>query len=178
MFTNQARLVVTSIFLALMAFFFYERRFELAAAVLLLIALLIWGYFKEGPIILAAKFYHDNNFTKAEALLRQIHNPNWLSKKRRGFYEFMLGGICLKRNEYKQAECHYEIAARYPLRSTNDHVAALVHVANISLRFNEFDKAETYLTQATRDYDKINARMKEVIAKIEKELKARKAGTA
>ncbi|MBW4890967.1 hypothetical protein KXQ82_14665 [Mucilaginibacter sp. HMF5004] len=175
MFTNQARIAVIGIFAVMVAVFIYARTYEVAAVAGLLMLVLIWGYFKEGPIILAAKFYHNKDFDRAESLLQQIHKPEWLSKKRRGFYEFMLGGIALKKNDFAQAEVHYELAAQYPLRSANDHVAALVHVANISVRNANYEKAEAYLKLATRQEEKISAKMKDVIAQIEKELKTRKA---
>jgi tetratricopeptide (TPR) repeat protein len=175
MFTNQARIVVIGVFIMLLVFFIYQHNYQLAGASVIFIAVLIWGYFREGPIILAAKHYHNNNFDRAEELLLQIHKPEWLSTKRRGFYEFMLGGICLKRNAFEQAEKHYEIAAQYPLRSANDHVAALVHVANIGLRQHNYEKAEAYLKLATRQEEKISAKMKDVIARLQKELKNRKA---
>ena len=176
MFTNQARVVVIGIFIMLLIFFIFQQNYQLAGVSIIFTLMLVWGYFKEGPIILAAKHYHANDFDRAEELLHQIHKPEWLSKKRRGFYEFMLGGICLKRNELNNAERHYELAAQFPLRSTNDHVAALVHVANIGLRQSNFEKAEAYLKLATRQEDKISAKMKDVIARLEQELKNRKVG--
>jgi len=175
MFTNQARLLVVCVFAVFLAVFIYMHTYEVAAADGLLMLVVIWGYFKQGPIILAAKHYHNKDFDRAESLLLQIHKPQWLSKRRRGFYEFMLGGICLKRNDFAQAEVHYELAAQYPLRSANDHVGALVHVANISVRNANYEKAEAYLKLATRQEEKISAKMKDVIAQIEKELKTRKA---
>lgn len=175
MFTNQARILVIGMFAAALAFFVYKANYQLAAASGVFILILVWGYFKEGPIILAAKYYHNNDYERAEDLLNQIYKPEWLSKKRRGFYEFMLGGICLKRNDFKQAEKHYELAAQYPLRSANDHVAALAHVANIGLRQKNYEKAEAYLRMATRQEEKISAKMKDVIARLEKELKNQKA---
>jgi hypothetical protein len=175
MFTNQARIVVIGIFLMLLAFFIYQHNYQLAAVSVLFVFMLIWGYFREGPIILAAKHYHNNDFERAEELLMQIYKPEWLSKKRRGFYEYMLGGVCLKRSEFDKAEKHYELAAQFPLRSANDHVAALVHVANIGLRQNNYEKAEAYLKLATRQEEKISAKMKDVIARLQKELKNRKA---
>jgi len=175
MFTNQARSFVVGIFGVLLAVFIYMRTYEVAAADGLLLLVVIWGYFKQGPIILAAKHYHNKDFDRAESLLLQIRKPEWLSKRRRGFYEFMLGGIALKRNDLTKAEVHYELAAQYPLRSANDHVAALAHVANISVRNANYEKAEAYLKLATRQEEKISAKMKDVIAQIEKELKTRKA---
>ncbi|WP_295653842.1 tetratricopeptide repeat protein [uncultured Mucilaginibacter sp.] len=175
MFTNQARLLVVCVFAVLLAVFIYMHTYEVAAADALLMLVVIWGYFNEGPIILAAKYYHNKDYDKAEELLLQIRKPEWLRKNRRGFYEFMLGGIALKRGDFTKAEAHYELAAQYPLRSANDHVAALVHVANISVRNANYDKAEAYLKLATRQEKKVSAKMKEVIAQIEKELKTRKA---
>jgi tetratricopeptide (TPR) repeat protein len=163
------------IFAATLAFFVYERMYQLAAIAGVFDLILLWGYFREGPIILAANHYHKNDFERAEELLQQIHKPEWLSTKRRGFYEFMMGGICLKKNDFEKAERHYELAAQFPLRSTNDHVAALVHVANIGLRQKNYEKVETYLKMATRQEEKISAKMKDVISRLQNELKNQRA---
>jgi len=171
MFTNNARIVLTGLFLALQLFFMYQHVYELAAVMVLFIAFIIWGYFKEGTVILAAKSFHKKDYDKTEKLLRQITHPNWLGKKRRGFYEFIMGGVLLQRQDYDEAERHYELAAQFPLRSANDHVAALVHVANISIRQHNYDKARAYLQLADKHEGKITAKMKEVISKLEKELK-------
>ncbi|OCX52949.1 hypothetical protein BEL04_01070 [Mucilaginibacter sp. PPCGB 2223] len=175
MFTNQARLAVLGLFGLLVAFFAYQHNYQLVCVVLLLMLLIVWDYFKSGTVILAAKLYHVKDYEKAESLLHQVYNPLWLSRNRRGFYEFMLGGICLKRNDYDEAEKHYEIAAQFPLRNNNDHVAALAHVANINIRKANYEKAEAYLKLATRDEEKIGSKMKEVIQKLQKELQTRKA---
>ena len=171
MFTNKARILVIIVFLLLMGFFAYQHSYELVGVVLLFIILLIWGYFKEGPIILAAKYFHKKEYAKAESLLRQIANPNLLSKKRRGFYEFILGGICMQKQDFEEAEQHYELAAQYPLRTVNDHVAALVHVANISIRNGKYEKAEAYLQLAKDKEEQVTAKMKSVISQIEEVLK-------
>ncbi|RVU00044.1 hypothetical protein EOD41_13865 [Mucilaginibacter limnophilus] len=171
MFTNQARVFVSLMFLALAAFFIYQHTYQLAAVALLLTGFLVWGYFKEGTIVLAARHFHHKEYDKAEKLLRQVRNPEYLSKKRRGFYEFIMGGINLQKREFDAAERHYEIAAQYPLRSVNDHVAALVHVANISIRNGNYEKAEAYLGLADKHKDSITAKMREVLSTLHKELK-------
>jgi hypothetical protein len=174
MFTNNARIILVGFFLALGLFFSYQQVYELMAVSLLFIVLLIWGYFKEGTIILAAKSFHKKNYEKTGLLLNQVTHPSWLSKKRRGFYEFMMGGVALQKQDYPAAEIHYELAAQYPLRTANDHVAALVHVANISIRQGNYDKAEAYIQLANRNQANITAKMKDVIEKLEKELKQHK----
>jgi tetratricopeptide (TPR) repeat protein len=174
MFTNNARIILVGFFLALGLFFSYQQVYELMAVSLLFIVLLIWGYFKEGTVIMAAKSFHKKDYVKSESLLLQISHPGWLSKKRRGFYEFIMGGIALQKQDYTNAEIHYELAAQYPLRTANDHVAALVHVANISIRQGNYDKAEAYIQLANKNRDNITAKMKEVITKLEHELKQHK----
>jgi len=171
MFTNTARVILIGIFLVMGAFFSYEHIYELVAVTLLFVALVIWGYFKEGTVIMAAKRFHHKDYDKAESLLLQISNPVLLSKKRRGFYEFILGGISLQKQDYEAAERHYELAAQFPLRTANDHVAALVHVANISIRQGNYEKAKAYIQLANKQEENITAKMKEVIKKLEKELK-------
>jgi len=174
MFTNTARLLVAVAFTLLACFFIYQHTYELAAVALLFVAMLIWGYFKEGTIILAAKQFHVKNYQKAEELLLQIKRPDWLSNKRRGFYEFMMGGVSLHKQDYAAADEHYERATQYPLRTVNDHVAALVHIVNISIRQGNYDRARTYLSLAESKGEQINAKMRAVITKLEQELQSHK----
>ncbi len=170
MFTNRARILVIGAFIIAMAAAINMRVYEIAAVVGMFILMLIWGYFKEGTVVLAAKAFHNKDYEKTEGLLQQIPNPNWLSKKRRGFYEFMYGGVYLQKQDYNEAEHHYELAAQFPLRSVNDHVAALVHVANISIRKNNIEKAKAYLSLADKHHEKTTAKMKDVINRLHQEL--------
>ena len=171
MFTKRARILVTGLFVVLLSVVLYMRIYPLAAVSVMFIVLLIWGYFKQGSIVLAAKHFHNKDYRGAERLLDEVSRPEWLSKRRRGFYEFIYGGICLQKKEYGDAEKHYEIAAQYPLRSANDHVAALMHVANINVRNGNYDKAKAYLQLAEKHKDKITAKMKDVMERVEQELK-------
>jgi uncharacterized protein HemY len=171
MFSNKARIFVLGVFAVMLVLFAYQRVYQLAAFCLLMIVLVIIEYFRQGTLVLAAKHFHLKDYKKAEDLLRQIRKPEWLSKKRRGFYEYMMGGICLQKQDFTGAEGHYELAAQYPLRSLNDHVAALVHVANISIRLGKYDKAEAYLALALKDKEKITAKMLAVIDRLQQELK-------
>lgn len=174
MFTNKARLLVAAAFTLLMLFFIYQQTYELAAVAFLFTAMLIWGYFKEGTIILAAKQFHLKNYQKAEELLLQIKRPDWLSNKRRGFYEFMMGGVSLHKQDYATADRHYELSTQYPLRTVNDHVAALVHIVNISIRQGNYERAQAYLTLAQNKGEQVNAKMRAVISKLEEELRSHK----
>jgi hypothetical protein len=171
MFTNKVRLFIGFIFLLSLILLAALRLYEFAAVALMMILLLTWDYFKQGTLVVAAKYFHGKEYNKAERYLLQIKNPQWLSKKRRGYYEFIMGGVCLQKQDFEDAEKHYEIAAQYPLRSVNDHVAALVHVANISIRQGNFEKADAYLHLTDKYHETINAKMKSVIERLHQELK-------
>jgi tetratricopeptide (TPR) repeat protein len=173
MFTNRARILVTGAFIVLLGFALQWRVYELVGVIVMFIGLLVYGYFKEGTVIMAAKAFHKKDYDRAESLLDQISRPQWLSKQRRGFYEFIMGGINLQKQDFKEAERHYELAAQYPLRSANDHVAALVHVANINIRFGNFEKAKAYLQLTDQHEAKTTSKMKEVIVKLHQELEGR-----
>ncbi|HVW14993.1 MAG TPA: hypothetical protein VHB54_14250 [Mucilaginibacter sp.] len=171
MFSNRARILVIVVFAAMLAFFVYKQVLELALVCLLMIVLVIVEYFKQGTLVLAAKHYHDKDYAGAETLLKQIKKPEWLWDKRRGIYEYMLGNISLYKQDYEQAALHYDLASKFPLRSVNDHVAALVHAANIQIRLANYDKANAYLQEAMTHEEKMTARMKAVIEKLKLELK-------
>ncbi|MDN3549893.1 tetratricopeptide repeat protein [Mucilaginibacter aquaedulcis] len=171
MFSNKVRIFIAFLFLASLAILLYLRIYELVAVAVMMILLLIWDYFKQGTLVVAAKYFHDKNYEKAEASLKEISNPQWLSKKRRGFYEYIYGGISIQKQDFEAAERHYELAAQYPLHSVNDHVAALVTVANINIRFGNYDKAKAYLQLTEKHADKTTAKMKDVINRLHQELK-------
>ena len=171
MFSNRARILVIGALAILAALAYNWHEYTIGAAIGMFILLMIWGFFKEGPIILAAKSFHKKDYERTEYLLNQVIRPEWLSKKRRGFYEFIMGGVALQKQDFAEAEKHYELAAQFPLRTANDHVAALGHVVNINIRWGNYEKAKAYLQLADKYEDKINAKMKEVINRLHEELK-------
>jgi tetratricopeptide (TPR) repeat protein len=171
MFSNRTRIFIAFIFLLSLGVLVYFHVYELAAVAALMIILLIWDYFRQGTLVVASKHFHVKDFDKTAASLNEIMKPEWLSKKRRGYYEYIYGGLCLQRQDFEGAEKHYEIAALYPLSSVNDHVAALVSVANISIRRGNFEKAEAYLKLTEQHSDKITAKMKDVIKRLHQEIK-------
>lgn len=174
MFSNRIRFFIGFIFFMSLILLSYLRMYEFASVALVMIVLLAWDYFKQGTLVVAARYFHHKEYDKAEQSLLEIFKPQWLSKNRRGYYEFLMGGVYLQKQEFEAAEKHYEIAAQYPLRSVNDHVAALVHVANISIRQGNYDKAEAYLQLTQKNEDSINAKMKDVISRLHQELKKHK----
>jgi tetratricopeptide (TPR) repeat protein len=100
--------------------------------------------------------------------LKEIEDPDRLGRHRRGFYEFIYGNLELYKQNYEEAEKHFQIASRFPLRNQNDKAIVLVHLANINLRKKDKEKAKAYVEKAKTF--KISARVKNIIEKIESEI--------
>jgi len=171
MFSNRTRLFIGTIFLASLIILVDKQLYDFGAFALMIIVLLGWEYVKQGTLVVAAKHFHNKEYDKTERSLNEIFKPEWLSEKRRGYYEFLMGGVCLQKQDFEEASKHYEVAAQYPLRSVNDHVAALVHVANLSIRLGNFEKAEAYLKLTDKHSEKITSKMKDVIQRLRDEIK-------
>lgn len=169
MFSKKARILVIFIALLLLGYTLYERVYELSALVLAGVLFIAYGYFKDGTVVLAAKAYHNKDFDKAERLLKEIKNPDYLRRSRRGYYEVMLGNIELKKENLTEAERHFQIASRFPLRNENEKALVLTQLANLNLRKNEFEKAKAYL-EVTNGL-KVSLRVQDIIKKLEKEIK-------
>jgi len=167
--TRKARLLVVGVFMILLAWTIYQRAYEVSAIVALCLVLLIWSHYKQGSVMLAAKAFHDKDYDKAEQLLKEIKDPDRLSRKRRGFYEFIYGNIELQRNNYEDSERHFQIASRFALRNENDKGIVLAQLANLNLRKHEYEKAKAYIEKAKTL--KISARVQNIIQKIEQEIK-------
>ena len=167
MFTNPVRIAVCILLLLVVAIATYLKVFEVAVFSFMLIGLVIWGYFKEGTVVLAAKQYKDKNYEKAKELLSTVKNPALLNKKRKPYYEFLLGSIAVNQLDYQKAELHLGKAAVLGLRA-NDLGVALMHLANISLRNQDKQKGMVWIHQA--DNLPLTAKYKSIISNIEKEL--------
>ncbi len=168
MLTRKARLWVIGIALLLLAWTISQQVYEITAVIAIGIALLVWGYFREGTVVMAAREFHAKNYDTAEELLKEIEDPARLGRHRRGFYEFIYGNLELHRQNYEEAEKHFQIASNFPLRNQNDKAIVLVHLANINLRKKDYERASAYVEKA-KTY-KITARVKNIILKIESEI--------
>jgi hypothetical protein len=167
MFSNKARIVVCVLLLLTSAFAAYFIVYEIAALAISLACYVIWGYFKEGPIILAAKQYRLKNYQEAKALLLSVKNPDLLNKRRKPYYRFLMGNIAVNQLDFAQAEYHLGQAASLGLRA-NDLGIALMHLANISLRNKDKEKGMVWVNQA--DKLPLTAKYKNILTNIEKEL--------
>ena len=126
---------------------FYDEN-QLAAIAGLMFAFVLWSHFKSSSILMASKFFKNGDYDKARQLLQEVPNPDRLAKNRRGYYEFMMGNIALRDEDYKAAEYHFQIASRFPLGSKNDKSFILIHLANLALRKKDSVRALAYAEKA------------------------------
>lgn len=167
MFTNKGRVLVCFLLgmVAILAAYFVV--YEIVAFCIVLIGLVIYGYFKEGTIIVAAKQYKKEEYQLAKELLESIKYPKYLSKKRKPYYEYLLGNIALHQMDYKKAEMHLANAAKIGLKA-RDLGSAIMQLANISLRENNKEKGLAWIAQAEKI--PLSSRQKSILQNIEKEL--------
>ncbi|RKD12456.1 hypothetical protein BCY91_12490 [Pelobium manganitolerans] len=167
MFTNGARVLVVVLLALASAFAAWQGVFEIAALGLMFIGLIVWGYFKEGPVILAAKAFKQKNYQKAKALLHSIAKPDWLNKRRKPYYYYMLGNIAVTEAHFAEAEVYLARAAVLGLRA-NDLGVSLMHLANIALRNKDKEKGLLWI-QKSQNLP-LTEKYKSILTKIEKEL--------
>lgn len=167
MFTNKARVLVCVLLALATLLALYKEVYEIALLGIFFILYVVWGYFREGTVVLAAQEYKRGNYEKSKSLLLSIKNPNLLSKKRLPYYEFILGNIALKQADYPTAEQHLGRAVVLGLRA-GDIIASLLHLANISLRNKDKETGLIWIAEAKKI--PLSARQKNVAENLEKEL--------
>ncbi|MBC7652936.1 MAG: tetratricopeptide repeat protein [Oligoflexus sp.] len=168
MFTNQARVLVCISLLLVAGLAAFFKVYEISALSGMFIGVVIWGYYKEGPLVLAAKQFKLKNYEKSLALLSSIKNPGLLNKRKKPYYYFLLGSIAINRLDYENAELNLGQAAIGGLRA-NDLGVVLMHLANISLRNHDKEKGMVWINQAEKL--PLTAKYKSILGNIEKELR-------
>lgn len=168
MYNSLGRYALMAIFLlaALVCVFFTQ--YELAAVAGFLFIFVIWSHFRHSSVLMASKYFKNNEYGKAKLMLAEVPNPERLSKSRRGYYEFMQGNIALKEEDYEKAEYHFQLASRFPVGGKTQKGYVLIHLANLALRKKDKERAEVYVSKAKELAE--STRSKDIIVKIEKEI--------
>jgi tetratricopeptide (TPR) repeat protein len=170
MFSAIGRYTLMAIFVIAAGVCLFYDEHQMAAIAVLMFAFVLWSHFKSSSILMASKFFKDGNYEKAYKLLKEVPNPDRLARNRRGYYEFMMGNISLKNEDYKAAEYHFQISSRFPLGTKNDTSFVLIHLANLALRKKDSVRALAYAEKAKELAG--TERTNEIIRKIIKEAKS------
>jgi len=167
MLTPIARIFVSLLLILAALFAVFYGIYSIAAFGVLLAGLVIFGYFKEGTVILAAKQFKNKNYQSAKILLLTIKNPERLNRRRKPYYYLIFGNIALQQLDYPAAETNLAKAAVLGLKA-NDLGSTLMHLANISLRNKNKTKGLYWITEA--DKLPLTQKYKSILKNIELEL--------
>lgn len=146
----------------------FYNQYQLAAVSGLLFAFVVWSHFKHSSVLMASKYFKNNEFDKTKLLLAEVAKPEGLAKSRRGYYEFMQGNMALKEEDYEKAEFHFQLASRFPIGGKNEKSYILIHLANLALRKKDRERAEAY-TKLAKELAE-SSRSKDIIVKLEREI--------
>jgi len=148
MYNAKGRYILMAVFLIASAICLVYKQEELAAVGAMFFGFVLWSHFKQSSILLAAKYYHKGDYDHAERVLAEVPNPDRLARKRRGYYEFMMGNVVLKKGMFDDAERHFQIASRFPLGGKNDKAFVMIHLANLALRKKDKERMIAYIEHA------------------------------
>ncbi|MFC4212847.1 hypothetical protein ACFOWA_16750 [Pedobacter lithocola] len=168
MYSSLGRYILMAVFVLAALVCVYYNQYELAAVAGFLFFFLIWSHFRHSSVLMASKYFKNNEFSKAKLMLAEVPNPKRLSKNRRGYYEFMQGNMALKEEDYEKAEYHFQLASRFPVGGKTQKGYVLIHLANLALRKKDKERAEAYVNLAKELSEP--TRSKDIIVKIEKEI--------
>lgn len=132
------------------------------------IAYLVWSHYREGTVFLATQAFHKQDYEKMKALLAEIKDPEKLRKKRRNYYEFMMGNLALHEGRVDEAEYHFQLASRLPWKRDTEKGFVFINLANINLRKHHYERVPAYLDLARKLH--LTERQHQLIKKIEIEL--------
>ncbi|PYF74167.1 hypothetical protein [Pedobacter nutrimenti] len=148
MYSSRIRYVLMAIFAIYALICLFYQQYQLAAFGGLLLAFLVWSHYKQSSVLLASKYFKNGEFESAATALSEVPDPERLAKNRRGYYEFMMASIALKREEYEEAEYHFQLASLFPLGGKTDKTFVMIHLANLALRKKDKERMLAYIEKA------------------------------
>lgn len=168
MMTSKVRAVVLVITFCTFVWALYARAYQVAGMIFGFMGYLTWSHYREGTVFIATQAFQRKDFERARYLLADIRKPESLRKGRRNYYEFMMGNLALKAEDFDTAEHHFQLASRLPFRRPNDKAIILVNLANINLRRKDYGRVKAYIEVARKL--EVTSRVAHIINKLENEI--------
>jgi tetratricopeptide (TPR) repeat protein len=167
--------IVLGAFGALLAWYFYSLN-DIPNMLLCLVALalVIWGYFKNGTVYVAFRHLQKGNYQKAEHLLNKVKKPEILKKSQKSYYHFTKGFIELNKDSLKASKGEFLKVLELGLRTENDTSIVSINLALIEMKLGNFDEALLYINK-TKELNYKPA-LKFEIERVEKEYLKLKQG--
>jgi tetratricopeptide (TPR) repeat protein len=148
MYSPLVRILIVIGSLALMIYYHQKGSVGSSYLMVVAIALVVWGYFKNGTVYLAWRKLKKQQYDDAERVLRQTKYPHLLKKEQRGYYHFSMGLICMNRADYEPAFENFKAALVFGVRTENNAAIANLNLAAIALERGNEAEAKSYLETA------------------------------
>jgi|TARA_B110000305_G_scaffold236612_1_gene298305 hypothetical protein len=150
MYPKYIKLILALLTLAYSIFQFYENNIGNGIALIFLLAIFIFLYFKNEIILLAFLRLRKQDFTGTEKWLNKIKNPqSALTKKQVGYYNY-LKGIISSQTNLTLAEKYFKKAISIGLSMNHDLAMAKLSLAGILIQKRRKREATTLLNEAKK----------------------------
>ena len=140
MFTRRVRFLIILVDVVVAALCLYYGYWMIAGLLLFSAALIGWGHFRNGTILLAGRAMKQQKLEKAARLLNEIRYPERLARAQRGMYYFYRGALDLHADRLETARAAFDKALAIGLRTETDEAAAYINLGVIAVK--EGDKKE------------------------------------
>ncbi|RCL67667.1 MAG: DUF2892 domain-containing protein [Cryomorphaceae bacterium] len=150
MYPKYIKLILAFLTLAFSIFQFSENNIGNGIALIFLVLIFVFLYFKNEIIILAFLRLRKQDFNGTEKWLNKIKNPeNALTKKQVGYFNYLKGVISSQTN-LTQAEKYFKKAISIGLSMNHDLAMAKLSLAGILIQKRRKREATTLLNEAKK----------------------------
>lgn len=150
MYPKYIKLILAFLTLAFSIFQFSENNIGNGIALIFLVLIFVFLYFKNEIIILAFLRLRKQDFNGTEKWLNKIKNPeNALTKKQVGYFNYLKGVISSQTN-LTQAEKYFKKAISIGLSMNHDLAMAKLSLAGILIQKRRKREATTLLKEAKK----------------------------
>ena len=150
MYPKYIKLILAVLTLSYSIFQFYENNIGNGIALIFLMIIFVFLYFKNEIILLAFLRLRKQDFTGTEKWLNKIKNPqSALTKKQVGYYNY-LKGIISSQTNLTLAEKYFKKAISIGLSMNHDLAMAKLSLAGILIQKRRKREATTLLNEAKK----------------------------
>lgn len=150
MYPKYIKLILAFLTLAFSIFQFSENNIGNGIALIFLVLIFVFLYFKNEIIILAFLRLRKQDFNGTEKWLNKIKNPeSALTKKQVGYFNYLRGVISSQTN-LTQAEKYFKKAISIGLSMNHDLAMAKLSLAGILIQKRRKREATTLLNEAKK----------------------------
>ena len=150
MYPKNIKLILAISTLIYSIYQFYENNIGNGIALILLVIIFVFLYFKNEIILIIFFKLRKQDFDGTEKWLKKIKNPDSsLTKKQVGYYNYLWGIVCSQTNLTK-AEKYFKKAISIGLSMDHDLAMAKLSLAGILIQKRRKREATTLLNEAKK----------------------------